>query len=76
MCFKTFRAGDLGALMAFLMSKRPVDLHYVHRVDGRTFEFDTAEVRAKLGGASLTLPPVRRWLVGFIAEGEDELGAE
>jgi len=89
--------GDVrGALLAFLMSERPVDLHYLHRVDARTFEFDTAELRALLGGASdaadrrrsgsmsadagsrsaFTLPPVRRWLGEFIAEGEQELSAE
>jgi anti-sigma regulatory factor (Ser/Thr protein kinase) len=66
--------GDLrGALLAFLMTDRPVDLHYAHRVNGRTFEFDTGRLRDELGGAPLTLPAVRRWLAKFIAEGEDEL---
>ena len=66
--------GDIkGTLLAFLMTERPVDLHYVHRVDGRTFEFDTAELRAELGGVSLTHPAVRRWLGEFIAEGEGQL---
>ncbi len=63
--------GDVkGTLLAFLMAERPVDLHYVHRVDGRIFEFDTAELRAELGGVPLTHPAVRRWLGEFIAEGE------
>ncbi len=66
--------GDVkGTLLAFLMTERPVDLHYVHRVDGRTFEFDTAELRAELGDVPLTHPAVRRWLREFIAEGESEL---
>jgi anti-sigma regulatory factor (Ser/Thr protein kinase) len=69
--------GDVrGALLAFLMTERPVDLHYVHRVGGHAFEFDTAELRAMLGDTSFTLPPVRRWLMEFIAEGEQELSLE
>lgn len=67
--------GDIkGTLLAFLLTERPVDLHYVHRVDGRTFEFDTAELRAELGDVPLTHPAVRRWLGEFIGEGEGELG--
>ncbi len=66
--------GDVkGTLLAFLMTERPVDLHYVHRVDSRTFEFDTAELLAELGNVPLTHPAVRRWLREFIAEGESEL---
>jgi len=66
--------GDVkGTLLAFLLTERPVDLHYVHRADGRTFEFDTAELRAELGDVPLTHPAVRRWLGEFIGEGEREL---
>jgi len=66
--------GDVkGTLLVFLMTERPVDLHYVHRVDSRTFEFDTAELRAELGDVPLTHPAVRRWLGESIAEGEGEL---
>ena len=66
--------GDVkGTLLAFLMAERPVDLHYVHRVDGRTFEFDTAELQDELGGVPLTHPAVRRWLAEFIVEGEAKL---
>lgn len=66
--------GDVkGTLLAFLMAERPINLHYVHRVDGRTFEFDTAELQDELGGVPLTHPAVRRWLAEFIAEGEAKL---
>jgi anti-sigma regulatory factor (Ser/Thr protein kinase) len=74
--------GDVkGTLLAFLMTGRPVDLYYVHRVtrpeagQSGTFEFDTAELRAELGSVSFTHPAVRRWLSEFIAEGEGELDA-
>jgi hypothetical protein len=49
------------------------NIHYLHRVDGRAFEFSTADVRAELGEIPLTLPPVRKWLQEFIAEGEENL---
>ncbi len=66
--------GDIkDTLLAFLLTERPIDLHYVHRVDGRAFEFDTAELRAELGDVPLTHPAVRRWLGEFIVEGEGEL---
>jgi len=68
--------GDMrSTLLSFLLSGRPVDLHYVHRVDGHQFEFDTAEMRAELGEVPLSHPAVREWLSEFIAEGERELVA-
>ena len=67
--------GDIkGTLLAFLMTERPIDLHYIHCVDGHTFEFDTAELRAELGDVPLIHPAVRRWLAEFITEGEAGLG--
>ena len=66
--------GDVaGALLAVILSGS-CDLHYVHRVDGREFEFHTADMRAELGEIPLTHPAVRKWLQEFIAEGEAELG--
>jgi hypothetical protein len=49
------------------------NIHYLHRVDGQEFEFSTADMRAELGEIPLTLPPVRKWLQKFIAEGEEKL---
>jgi anti-sigma regulatory factor (Ser/Thr protein kinase) len=69
--------GDIcSSLLALLLSKSPVDLHYVHRVDRRQFEFDTAHIRAELGDAPLSHPAVRDWLCEFIAQGERVLSAE
>ena len=65
--------GDVrGTLLAVLLA-RPFDMHYLHRVDGQEFEFSTVDIRAELGEIPLTLPPVRRWLQEFIAEGEKNL---
>jgi hypothetical protein len=66
--------GDMtGTLLAFILAGQ-CDLHYVHRVGEREFEFDTAEIRVELEDVSLTHPAVRKWLQEFIAEGEEELG--
>ncbi|MCR4407902.1 MAG: ATP-binding protein [Anaerolineae bacterium] len=63
--------GDIrNTILSFLLAARPVDLHYVHRVNDRQFEFDTADIRAELGNVPLSHPAVRDWLSEFIAEGE------
>ena len=62
--------GDLtGTLLAIILSGS-CDVQYVHWVDGREFAFHTADIRAELGDIPLTHPAVRRWLEGFITEGE------
>ena len=65
--------GDIrGTLLAVILSGS-CNVRYVHRVDGRTFEFDTSAMRAELGEVPLTHPAVRKWLVEFIADGEEYL---
>jgi hypothetical protein len=65
--------GDItGTLLATILAGS-CDLHYIHRLDGREFEFRTADVRAKLGDIPLTHPEVRKWLRDFIDEGEASL---
>jgi hypothetical protein len=61
-----------GTLLAVILGQT-CDVHYVHRVDGRAFEFHTADVRAELGDVPLTHPAARKWLEEFITEGEREL---
>lgn len=69
--------GNIGdTLLAFIMSEsfnQGCDLHYVHRVGCKTFEFDTAQIREELGGVPLTHRLVREWLREFICEGEKAL---
>lgn len=50
-----------------------IDLVYVHRLDGREFRFDTAEVREVIGEVPLTHPKVREWILEALREGEEEL---
>ena len=75
--------GDIpGTLLAIILSDRPVDVLYKHcycvpgrrgRVDRRTFELDTAEVRRELGTVPLSHPPVREWLETTLREGMEGL---
>jgi hypothetical protein len=65
--------GDMtGTLMAVILG-RACDVHYTHRVDGREFKFDTADIRAELRDIPLTHPAVQKWLQEFITKGEEEL---
>jgi len=67
--------GDMtGTLISFLMGQHRCDLHYIHRVDGKAFEFDTEEIKKILDGVPLTHPRVREWLMEFIMEGENAVG--
>lgn len=63
--------GDMPtALMAIVLSGRPVDVQFTHRVDGEEFQFDTAEVRRELEDVPLTHPKVRSWILEMLNEGE------
>jgi len=60
-------------LMSVLLSRNDCDLVYEHRLDDRSFGFDTAEIREVLGDLPFTHPDIRRWLQEFIREGYQEL---
>ncbi len=65
--------GDMtGTLLAFILSGQ-CELHYVHHVGERRFEFDSEELREELGDVPLTHPAVWKWLQEFIAEGEEDV---
>ena len=69
--------GDMaGVLLAYLLSESQADLKYVHRRNGHSFEFDTAEIREALDGTPLADPTVRRWLANALTEGEEDLEHE
>ena len=66
--------GDMPpALLAILLSERPVDLDYCHNVDSREFRFDSSEIRKELENVPLTHPKVRDWLFHVLHEGEASL---
>ncbi len=63
--------GDMpSALLAILLSGRPIDILYTHRVGNREFCFDSAEVRGELGEVPLSSPRVRSWILASLQEGE------
>lgn len=69
--------GDMpSVILAVLLSERPVDLDYVHRVGDREFRFDSSEIRTELGEVPLTHPKVRAWISEFAKEGENGLSME
>jgi anti-sigma regulatory factor (Ser/Thr protein kinase) len=66
--------GDMpAALMAILLSRKPVDVGYRHEECGRVFSFDSAAVRMELGAIPLSEPAVRGWLFKTLRQGEAEL---
>ncbi len=66
-------------LLAFLLAACAPELCYVHSTDrapgngAAVFEFDTASIRAELGGIPFTHPAVQQWLAEFLAEGEETI---
>jgi anti-sigma regulatory factor (Ser/Thr protein kinase) len=66
--------GDMSsALLAILLSERPVDLDYSHKVCSREFRFDSSEVRKELEDVPLSHPRVRDWIFQLLNEGEANL---
>jgi len=68
--------GDMkSTLLGVLLSHQDCELRYVHRVDGRTFELDTKEIRQVLGPVPFTHPAVRAWLEDYLDQEDSELAA-
>lgn len=65
--------GDMAATISLLVHGLPEKtvLVYTHSAPGRSFRFDTAEVRAALGPRiPLSDPEVTLWVRDYVAEGE------
>jgi len=67
--------GDVTSTLMSVILGGTCDVHYLHRVDGKEFEFHTATIKAELGDVPLTHPAARQWLQEFIAEGEAGIAA-
>jgi hypothetical protein len=66
--------GDMpSVLMVLLLSGKPIDWIYIHRVNGREFRLDTTEIKKELKEIPLTHPKVRQWLLEVLIEGESSL---
>lgn len=68
--------GDLAGTMRTLILGAPdsPDFLLTATKDGRTFAFDTRQIRQTLQGVSLSEPEVLSWIGEYIAEGLAEIG--
>lgn len=60
-------------LLSVILGREQIDLHYRHRVNERSFDFDTDEIKARLGDVPLSHPLVRNWLKDYLEEGLNAL---
>ena len=67
--------GDVAGTVVLTASSYP-DIHlvYHHLKDGKTFAFDTEEVKEALDGLSIQLPEIIRYLREMIEENLKEMG--
>ena len=66
--------GDMpSVLFTVLLSEKPINWIYVHKIDEDEFMVDSTEIRKELMGVPLTHPKVRTWLLGYLYEGENSL---
>jgi anti-sigma regulatory factor (Ser/Thr protein kinase) len=63
--------GDMpAALLAVLLSERPVDLEYSHTIGSEEFRLDSSEIKKELEDIPLAHPKVRSWILQTLQEGE------
>ncbi len=60
-------------MLGLITSYENVDFYYIHKVEGKEFILDTAELKNILGGVPFSNPDVYLWLSEYIAEGEGSL---
>lgn len=64
-------------VITMLMSFGEAELVYVHRYNGKTFQFDTREIKEILGEDSLMNDPdILNWIKGYVDEGLEEIKEE
>lgn len=66
--------GDIQQTLLILIGAHPdIELYYSHTIAGKTFTFDTREIRNRLGEVPISSPEVLRRIGEHIREGLDEL---
>lgn len=66
--------GDLAStLLSVILHDPSPRVRFRHRVDDRSFSFDTNELLAALDGIPLSHPAVWQWLKEYLAEGQASL---
>ena len=62
--------GDISQTLAVLIAGHPdIDVHYVHKVDGWAYVFDTKDLRVQLGAVSLATPHATTLITKDIHDG-------
>jgi Histidine kinase-, DNA gyrase B-, and HSP90-like ATPase len=62
--------GDIAQTLAVLIAGYPdIDIHYVHKIDGWTYVFDTRDFRVQLGAVSLATPHATTLIMKDIHDG-------
>jgi len=66
--------GDMAQTMyAVVMSNEEIAFTYLYTVDGKSFRFDTREIRQTLGEIPLHTPAVSAWVKDYLLEGIEAL---
>lgn len=66
--------GDIGSTMAILIcANEHINISYIHKVDGRTFEVSTASFQEILDGVSLNNPQISQFIGEYMKENIDAL---
>ncbi len=69
--------GDMAGVISMMVSSNPdIDWIYIHSKNGKTFVFDTREVKEALEGIPLNEPSVSGYLKEMIIENLKELGVD
>ena len=72
--FDMLPLGDINATILSLISVNPqLDFLYRRKIDGKSFELDTREIRVILEGVPLNSPEVLTFLKEYLAENDSEL---
>ena len=66
--------GDMAeTLYASILCNEKVDFVFAYKVDGKSFQADTREVKTILGGVPLHMPELSAWLKEYLYEGIEAL---
>jgi hypothetical protein len=69
--------GDMAGVMAITVSGNPqINFCYTHKINGKSYIFDTQEIKAILGDISINTPSVTSFLKEMLKENLDEIKIE
>ena len=63
----------IGTIITFLVSNPEIELVYNHQVNDQKFQFDTREIKDKIGDVKINHPDIISWIEDYLTEGLEEL---